>query len=64
MGNKQGELEVVVCEGRYDTVAIAETWWDETHDWNMLLKGNNLFKSTRPNKRGGGVALYVKNYYS
>lgn len=32
MGNKQGELEVLVHESRYYFVAFTETWWDETHD--------------------------------
>ena len=32
MGNKQEELETVVQLGKYDLIAITETWWDESHD--------------------------------
>ena len=35
MGNKQEELETVVQLGSYDLIAIMETWWDESHDWNI-----------------------------
>lgn len=32
------ENKVLVYEGRYDIVAISDTWWDETYDWNIVLK--------------------------
>jgi len=32
MGNKQEELEAIVCQANYDLVAITETWWDHSHD--------------------------------
>ena len=34
--NKQEELETVAQLGKYDLIAIMETWWDESHDWNTL----------------------------
>ena len=33
IGNKQEKLETVVQLGKYDLIAITETWWDELHDW-------------------------------
>ena len=36
MGIKQEELETVVQLRKYDLIAITETWWDESHDWNTL----------------------------
>ena len=38
MGNKQEELEAVVQLGKYDLIAIMETWWDESHNWNLLIE--------------------------
>uniref|UniRef100_A0A8D0BMQ2 NADH dehydrogenase [ubiquinone] 1 alpha subcomplex subunit 12 n=1 Tax=Salvator merianae TaxID=96440 RepID=A0A8D0BMQ2_SALMN len=64
MGNKQGELEILAQENKYDIIGITETWWDNTHDWNTELEGYNLFKKNRLNKRGGGVALYVRKIYT
>ena len=31
MGNKLEELEAVVWLESYDTVAITETWWNDSH---------------------------------
>ncbi|XP_073409523.1 uncharacterized protein [Dendrobates tinctorius] len=63
MGNKQGELELLTQEKKYNVIGITETWWDDTHDWNTRLEGYNLFARNRLDKRGGGVALYVRNTY-
>jgi len=52
MGNKQEELETVVQLGKYDLIDITGTWWDESHDWNTLIKDYRLFRRDR----GGGVA--------
>jgi len=40
----------------YDLIAIMETWWDDSHNWNTIstIEGYNLFR------RVGGVARYVK----
>ena len=32
LGNKQEELEAIMCQANYDLVAITETWWDHSHD--------------------------------
>jgi len=47
MGNKQEELEAIVLLESYDLVAITETWWDESHDWNVALHGSSLFRRDR-----------------
>jgi len=60
MGNKQEELEAIVQQDGYDLVAITETWWDNLHDWRAVMDGYRLFRKDRPTRRGGGVALYVK----
>ena len=61
MGDKQNELELLIHEGKYDLIGITETWWDDSHDWNIAIVGYNSFKKNRRNRKGGGVALYVKN---
>jgi len=60
MGNKQEELEAIVQQDSYDLVAITEMWWDSSHDWNAVMDGYRLFRKDRPTRRGGGVALYVR----
>ena len=47
MGNKQEELEAIVLLENYDLIAITETWWDESHDWNVALDGYRLFRRDR-----------------
>jgi len=60
MGNKQEELEAIMLLESYDPIAITETWWDESHDWNVALDGYRLFRRDRQGKRGGGFALHIK----
>ena len=60
MGNKQEELEAVVQLRKYDLIAITETWWDESHDCNILIEDYRLFRRDRQGRRGEGVARYVR----
>ncbi|PKU36576.1 mitochondrial fission process protein 1 [Limosa lapponica baueri] len=63
MGNKQEELEAIVRHESYDVVAITETWWDKSNDWSAAMEGYKLFRRDRQGRRGGGVALYVREDY-
>ncbi|KAK4813675.1 hypothetical protein QYF61_019568 [Mycteria americana] len=60
MGNKQEELEAIVHQENYDMVAITEMWWDDSHNWSAAMDGYKLFRRDRRGRRGGGVALYVR----
>ncbi|KAK4816014.1 hypothetical protein QYF61_011004 [Mycteria americana] len=60
MGNKQEELEATVHQENYDMVAITETWWGDSHNWSAAMDGYKLFRRDRRGRRGGGVALYVR----
>jgi len=63
MGNKQEELEAIIQQDGYDgydLVAITETWWDNSHDWHAVIEGYRLLRKDRPTRRGGGVALYMR----
>ena len=50
-------------QANYDLVAITETWWDHSHDWSAAMDGYKLFRKDRRGRRGGGVALYVKECF-
>ncbi|XP_065411777.1 uncharacterized protein LOC135973241 [Chrysemys picta bellii] len=63
LGNKQGELEVLAQSGNYDVIGITETWWDNSHDWSTVMDGYKLFRKDRQGRKGGGVALYVREEY-
>ncbi|PKU35038.1 adaptin ear-binding coat-associated protein 1 [Limosa lapponica baueri] len=63
MGNKQEELEAIVWQESYDAVAITEMRWDDLHDWSAAMDGYKLFRRDRQGRRGGGVALYVREGY-
>jgi len=52
----------VVQLGKYDLIAITETQWDESHDWNTPIEGYRLFRRDRQSRWGGGVALYVRKW--
>ncbi|GAB0206524.1 hypothetical protein GRJ2_003118000 [Grus japonensis] len=63
MGNKQEEVEAIVQQENYDIVAITETWWDDSHNWSAAMDGYKLFRRDRQGRRGGGVALYVRECF-
>ena len=60
MGNKREELEAIVQQDRYDLVAITETRRDDSCDRSAATDGYKLFRRDRQGRRGGGVALYVR----
>ena len=62
MGNKQEEIKTVVQLRKYDLIAITETWWDKSHNWNTVIEGYRLFRRDRQGRRGGGVPLYVRKW--
>ncbi|PKU42802.1 rna-directed dna polymerase from mobile element jockey-like [Limosa lapponica baueri] len=63
MGHKQEELEAIVRQDSYDVVAITETWWDDGHNWNAAMNVYKLLRRNRQGRRGGGVALYIRECF-
>ena len=63
MGNKQEELEAIVQQASYDLVAITEMWWDHSPNWSAAMTGYRLFRRDRQHRRGGGVALYIRECF-
>lgn len=35
-------------------------WWDDSHDWSIVIEDYNIFRRGRQGRRCGGVALCVK----
>ena len=58
---KLGHLEILVSELKPSVIALTETWFkSENGDELFSLEGyHQPFTSTRTQKRGGGVAIYV-----
>ena len=63
--NKHKELELYVREENIDIIGISETWLNEAIlDSEMHIEGYTFLRKDRQDKdkkRGGGVAIYVKN---
>ena len=47
---------------KYDVLAITKTWWDESHNWNTLIEDYRFFRRDRQGRKGGRVALYVREW--
>jgi len=63
MGNKQEELEAIVWQANNDLVAVAETWWNHSHDWSAAMDGYNLFRKDRKGRRCACMAVYVRECF-
>ena len=50
-------------QANYDLVAITTTWWDHSHDWSAVMDGCKLSRRNRQGRKGGGVALYIKECF-
>ncbi|XP_059582419.1 uncharacterized protein LOC132250144 [Alligator mississippiensis] len=64
MENKQEELAFLLANTNPYIVELTETWWDPTHDWVVNIKGYWLYRQDRKGRKGGDVALYVKEQYT
>ena len=59
---KVDELQVVVDEYNISIACITETWFREyMDDPSLALEGFCLERKDRGNRRGGGVACYIRN---
>ena len=56
-----GDLEILIADLKPSVIALTETWFKDENDVELYnLEGyHKPFTSTRNNKRGGGVAIYV-----
>ena len=63
LGSKQEELEAFVRQATYELVALTETWGHHSHDWSTVMDGYKLFRRDRRGRKGGGVSLYIKEFF-
>lgn len=60
-GHKMDELRNIVINSGLHAVALSETWLKTFHtNMSMCIPGFKLLRNDRFRKRGGGVALYVR----
>ena len=45
----------------FDIIAMSETWVQSINNFYFYLEGYDVVHRDRQNKRGGGVAIYIKN---
>ena len=62
--NKIDLLRGLACVEKFDIIALTETWLDmsgKVFNPEVKIDGYTLFYKDRENRRGGGVALYVRD---
>lgn len=64
VGNKQGQLETVVHLENFDLIAILETWWDDSYNWNTTTEGYVPFRMDRQGRRLGELASIFNSDYT
>ena len=62
--NKINDLKALISSNNPDIICLTETWTN-TSSKHLLaeidIPGYNLHKCDRTDKRGGGVAIYIRN---
>lgn len=59
---KIDEFRWIFQHSNVDIICVSETWLDQsTPDGLISLQGYKIFRSDRPLRCGGGVAIYVRN---
>ena len=65
INNKLDEIDIVANVNKVDIISLTETWIDETTPIESLdIQGYVLFSKPRIGRKGGGVALYVKDCFN
>lgn len=50
-------------KSQFDVIAFSETWLNADKGYDLGIEGYSLYHVDRPGKRGGGVAVFVKETY-
>jgi hypothetical protein len=59
---KLDEISWILSETQLDILCLSETWLDSTYlDADISIAGYTLFRKDRKQKRGGGVAIYIRD---
>ncbi len=62
--NKIDLLRGKACVENFDIIAVTDSWIDtysKNFELEFKIEGYELFHEDRKGRRGGGVAIYVKN---
>ena len=54
LGNKINELEVIMASENIDVVAVTETWFNGSNDWDITIPGFSLYRKDRDGKKVEG----------
>lgn len=46
-----------------DVTAVTKTQWDDLHNWNAAVDDYKVFRRNRQARRGGGIALCVRECF-
>lgn len=61
MGSKPEELETIVHqENCNNMVTVTQVGWGDFHHWSAARDGCKHLRRDRQGRRGGGVALYIR----
>lgn len=62
--NHLSEFTSIIANVNVSAVCVSETWFDKKHNSKLVsIPGFTLIRNDRKNKRGGGVAIYLKNNF-
>ena len=42
----------MMASENFDLIAITETWWDGSHNWNTTIEGYKPFRRERQSRSG------------
>ena len=58
---KRIKESLIEINNNFDIVALTETWLNENNKDDYVLDGYEVCHTVRKNRKGGGVAVYIKN---
>ena len=60
------EFSLMVNKYRFEIITVSETWLKENHlqESYVQIPGYSTFFKHRDGKKGGGVAIYIKDHYT
>ena len=64
LNNKIEEFELVLLSNKVDIAVVTETWFTEASVQQADITGFTTFSKIRPDRRGGGVAVFAKDHLS
>ena len=61
---KKAQLDILLSNTNLDFLALSESWLSASIEDNLVsFPGFKLFRKDRPDKRGGGIVLYIKDKF-